>query len=556
MKIVFLILLHILSVIRCEDEPYHTVQNTASKAPKKADLYNENVFTFNLFENFELAREVYLSELKLIDHLLNVRSVLQEKYDHLTSNRLWKGSLSVPQNLTFGDGNDFHGAVKGLVFLHDTYSFDLNQFAKGVILVKNYPKGRLKIPHGHPLAFDDFRRLAKQAFALKFYDRAIEFMRMVLKLLPEQHGLSKTEVEAIHKIKRDLITLNNQNLYQSGQTIHSNFKILPYIVTDNLKRKKTQPDFVQNDDLIHLNGFGRFERDAHFRRVCNGQMSQRNPLEPQKCHFLHHHNPYLRLGPFKIEVASKAPLIMVFHDFLTKSELEFLIEYSRPRLSRGRFYNPYNQALDAGLNEGKKVTRIVQKSVQCWIGDLEYQTYHDNLDEFERDFNYTIHFPNLFRLTQRMELATGLNTTAKYATTEYQTTNYGLGGLCETHYDPHGYIEGVQLPPHPKFKRYLKWGDMMATVMGWLEDVEAGGATGFTDPGNEVLIWPRKGSVAFWFGLDRKGHRDKRLLHGGCPILKGSKWILNKWIHYYDQFNKVPCSLNPDDVVLPFEGIY
>ena len=25
---------------------------------------------------------------------------------------------------------------------------------------------------------------------------------------------------------------------------------------------------------------------------------------------------------------------------------------------------------------------------------------------------------------------------------QFQTTNYGLGGLCEKHMDPHGYIEG------------------------------------------------------------------------------------------------------------------
>jgi hypothetical protein len=26
-------------------------------------------------------------------------------------------------------------------------------------------------------------------------------------------------------------------------------------------------------------------------------------------------------------------------------------------------------------------------------------------------------------------------------------TNYGLGGLCESHADPHGYLDGLHLPP-------------------------------------------------------------------------------------------------------------
>ena len=97
---------------------------------------------------------------------------------------------------------------------------------------------------------------------------------------------------------------------------------------------------------------------------------------------------------------------------------------------------------------------------------------------------------------------------------------------------------------------------MMATMMGWLEDVEVGGATAFADPGNEVLVWPTRGSAAFWFNLDRKGFRDQRLLHGGCPIIKGSKWILNKWIFYFDQLKKFPCGLKDNEFNKPFTGVY
>ena len=30
----------------------------------------------------------------------------------------------------------------------------------------------------------------------------------------------------------------------------------------------------------------------------------------------------------------------------------------------------------------------------------------------------------------------------RYSSTDYQTTNYGLGGLCETHLDPAGFVRG------------------------------------------------------------------------------------------------------------------
>ena len=112
--------------------------------------------------------------------------------------------------------------------------------------------------------------------------------------------------------------------------------------------------------------------------------------------------------------------------------------------------------------------------------------------------------------------------------------------------------------------------------MGYLNNVEAGGATAFCKPFKEEIIQPRKGSITFWYSLgmicfqktkkicymyffywlkfyflDTKGHRLGETLHGGCPILKGSKWIFNKWIYYFDQWRKFPCGLNPDDTFDP-----
>jgi len=48
-----------------------------------------------------------------------------------------------------------------------------------------------------------------------------------------------------------------------------------------------------------------------------------------------------------------------------------------------------------------------------------------------------------------------LKVTPKYSATPFQTTNYGLGGLCEIHMDPHGYIEGKDVPP-TRFKKLNK----------------------------------------------------------------------------------------------------
>jgi len=118
---------------------------------------------------------------------------------------------------------------------------------------------------------------------------------------------------------------------------------------------------------------------------------------------------------------------------------------------------------------------------------------------------------------------------------------------------------------------------MFATTMAWLDDVEAGGATSFTLSKVERVVMPRRfewlnlnfifslwkekishfrGSMAFWYSLDRKGFRDPRSTHGGCPVLKGSKWILNKWIYYFNQFQNFPCSTSPEDFFEPPKGYF
>ena len=60
-----------------------------------------------------------------------------------------------------------------------------------------------------------------------------------------------------------------------------------------------------------------------------------------RCTYLHHSDPYLKLGPFKIEMFMSSPLRLIFHDILSEREMDFLIEYSTPRLSNARYCKLY-----------------------------------------------------------------------------------------------------------------------------------------------------------------------------------------------------------------------
>ena len=163
----------------------------------------------------------------------------------------------------------------------------------------------------------------------------------------------------------------------------------------------------------------------------------------------------------------------------------------------------------------------------------------DYEDESLYNNNFTIKHHRPIRISRGIERAVGMNVTAKWASVAYQVTSYGLGGLCEDHNDPYGYIEGAQLTPERA--NLVKSGDIFGTLMGWVSDTQAGGATTFFTNDKPLLFYPKKGDAAFWFGLKSDGSRENMVYHGGCPVIAGSKWILNKWIYSFDQFSKLPC---------------
>ena len=103
----------------------------------------------------------------------------------------------------------------------------------------------------------------------------------------------------------------------------------------------------------------------------------------------------------------------------------------------------------------------------------------------------------------------------------------------------------------PDRESLKKTGDIMGTLMGWLSDTRAGGATTFHNTFNEIKLWPSKGAAGFWWGLYSDGSKDHHATHGGCPVLAGHKWIVNKWMMTFDQWNKFPCDTVPKTRILP-----
>ena len=507
------------------------------------DFIEHPLNAFNVLKNHSLVASIFA---EIMQHEKRLKETLQE----IT---LTTDDFPIPV--------DYQSALRGMVVLFDVYHFDVLDLSKGILSTLAVSEGPIKMKSSHGLTAFDIAKLAETAFNRTWYDNAIDLLRPFSSKKNKLAGTENLDNSTRRKI--DWLTLNaaemNNGYLLKRQTLaDQNFKVHAYIVDKKLRKKKKQPQFLKTSGLKKANLENYDGIEAHSRSVCGGFSfkGHHGIIDPSlQCHFLHHNDPFMKIGPFKMETVSESPFIAIFHDILTKTEMEHMKETSRPNLSRTRA-----PRFDANIGQwhefkkGGKKAKIVDKTVQHWINDINYLFPMTDVTLPDDDKSFEILDPILFKLSKKFELATQLNLTDKYSSSEYQVTNYGLAGLCEAHFDPHGYLEGFDIPPSRK--HLIKTGDMLATLMGWISDEPVGGATAFISPYSETLLYPTKGSVAFWLNLDRKGHRDLRTMHSGCPVLKGSKWIMNKWVYVFNQAKRFACSTNQEEFFQHFTKHY
>ena len=246
-----------------------------------------------------------------------------------------------------------------------------------------------------------------------------------------------------------------------------------------------------------------------------------------------------------------------------------MLDHAKPKLTKVREDNSrtrdrskdkdYIDGLSKKVNAIKLATTINIKDIIYTETDKYYKTnLKENYVEYNTfplkdPYNFNITHHTMLKVSRRIELATNLNVTTRYGASLYQATTYGLSGMTVAHQDPLGYESGVEL--YESAKHYIRTGDYIATFMGWLDDTMVGGRTAFTSRLFEGTVEPRKGSAAFWINLASCHKKDKRSTHVGCPVLKGSKWILNRWVYSFDQWKKWPCKQFPMLSMSAFNGM-
>ncbi|XP_048021674.1 prolyl 4-hydroxylase subunit alpha-2 isoform X4 [Megalobrama amblycephala] len=438
--------------------------------------------------------------------------VLQDPSDGFISN------MSVHRQY-FPDEEDEKGAAKALMRLQDTYKLDSESFSKGKLPGQRQHSG---VRYNALLTVDDCFDMGKLAYNENDYYHAVLWMQQALRQMDSGED-AKTP-------KADILDYLSYSVYQMGdlpraieltrrlvaidpshQRAGGNLRYFERMLSKELRDMGRSQQELTDERPIQLDTYERPkdylpEREV-YEALCRGEGIKMTVKRRSRlfCRYQDgNRNPRLLLKPMKEEDEWDSPHIVRFLEALSDEEIEKIKELAKPKLARATVRDP---------KTGILTVANYRVSKSAWL-------------EGEDD-------PVIARVNQRIEDITGLTVdTAELL----QVANYGVGGQYEPHYD---------FSRRPFDSNLKVDGNRLATYLNYMSDVEAGGATVFPDFG--AAIWPRKGTAVFWYNLFKSGEGDYRTRHAACPVLVGSKWVSNKWIHERGQEFRRPCGLTEVD---------
>lgn len=112
----------------------------------------------------------------------------------------------------------------------------------------------------------------------------------------------------------------------------------------------------------------------------------------------------------------------------------------------------------------------------------------------------------------------------------------GIAPKCGEAIQGQRYLPGQQFKPHNDWfytsEKYWelerkRGGQRCWTAMAFLNEVEEGGETHFTEVG--IKIEPKPGVLLVWNNALPDGTPNEGTIHAGTPVLKGAKYVITKW---------------------------
>lgn len=404
---------------------------------------------------------------------------------------------------------DLDGVAVGIVRLHDYYKFNTSSFVDEGVFETN----EWKVETTGELTVWDAFKIGVKGTNNMFLGSGIDIMIRALSKAKDDGMVSVPPfIEALDmKVLKNLIktakTVHDQKLDRWGpRTPTHSTNSVPYDKRLGKKKKFVSPK-PATVKLWDARIVDTRQETEQYMQLCRGiDLRPANVTNKLFCKYEHRGKAYYRYGPRKIEVVSLRPYIAVMHDFITDAETQAYIAEASPRLKRSQMVG---KAMNGTLDDRRV-------SEQTWLEESESEAAR--------------------RLTERIDNFLDLEATSTKSSELYQVANYGLAGQYYAHYDQ-TMMDKKSLQTREVFNIFA--GDRVATIMGYLSDVLAGGYTVFPLAG--AFVKPRKGSMVVWWNMDRAGGYDVMTRHGGCPVMIGSKWITNKWVRSHGQMFKRPC---------------
>jgi len=264
----------------------------------------------------------------------------------------------------------------------------------------------------------------------------------------------------------------------------------------------------------------------NFNALCRGEhLLQRETEAILFCRYSDRGDPFFRLHPVPVEVLHPKPHeVLLFHNVISASESAQL----------GRI--AANKLKQSAIGQAKELSEIrvsrnawLEDGVAAMVDKINLRT--DRLTRLQSSATWAMHGEGLKRKEEFEFL---------------QVAEYGIGGHYNVHQDPmFVYKESTFVAESVEAKVPYLTGDRMSTLMYYLSDVAAGGITAFPRLG--IGANPEQGAAIFWHNIKRSGASDMAMLHGGCPVVLGSKLVANKWMREVAQMQHRPCGLDHDD---------
>ena len=281
-------------------------------------------------------------------------------------------------------------------------------------------------------------------------------------------------------------------------------------------------------------------------------------LKQISCFSVRNTHPYGILGPFKVEILSHDPLRYILHDILSEMEILTMIKKFKGKLT-------YDTSLPLLVNTLTSNSDVLGgKAATIRFSHLFYNQSNlvksTNMTPIYIDKTTKAHNNTLYERTttpqnmahtisKRLETITLLNLTEYRSKSQYRISMHGLGSMVESHDDSYQ-VEGSPETLNTKYSYRKMYGDIMATVLIWLTDVDEGGGTYFSSYGFEQVVMPTKGAALIWINVKASGGASSLQEHGGCPVAKGKKLVLGVWVDHYNQYNNFPCQLEKDSKIV------